>query len=72
MRPECASDTAPQQADQQRGQGGSANLEESHLEALIDPDRTAIRRKNDQRDQDEEKHKCPDAFGRHKSSPQIS
>jgi hypothetical protein len=44
-------------------------VDESHLEALVDPDRTAIRRKNDQRDHDEKKHERPGVFGGGNGSP---
>ena len=53
-----------QRADQQRGCDGDGDLDESHLEALIDPDGAVIRRKDDQSHHDEKKHKRPNVFGR--------
>jgi len=53
-----------QRADQKRGQDGNADLSESHLEALIDPNGTRVRGENDQRDDDQEQDERPDIFGR--------
>jgi hypothetical protein len=65
IRPQRA---ARQCADQQRGCEGGGDLDQSHLEALVDPDRTIVRCENDQCDHDEKKEKRPGVLGRCETS----
>ena len=51
-------------ADQKRGCNRDGDLDESHLEALIDPDGAVIRRKDDQGHHNKEKDKRPNIFRR--------
>ena len=52
-----------QRADQQRGQDGNADLSQSLLKALINPNGTRVRGENDQRDDNEKQDERPDIFG---------
>jgi len=63
--------TPRQDANQQCSREGNGDFDESHLEALINPNRTAIRCKNDQCNHDEKKNERPNVLGRYDNLPNV-